>query len=120
MADGFFFLIELLVFLLSNKTGHMRSLNAFIILLLVTVVSSQAQTRTYGNFKIDNQQLIYQKVFLNDSITEEKLGDYLVSLPFVSDFDRSNGEIKFKIHDFIVDFKKFQFNEVTASTIIQS
>jgi hypothetical protein len=79
-----------------------------------------AQATTYGNFKIDNQKLIFQKVFFEDSITVDKLGDYLVSLPFVKDFDRSNNEIKFKVNEFVVDFKKFGFNEVTTAPIIQS
>jgi hypothetical protein len=89
-------------------------------LLLVICVAAFSQATSYGNFRIDNQQLIYQKVFLNDSITIDKLGDYLVKLPFVSDFDRSGDEIKFKVNDLTVDFKKFGFNEVTAAPIIQS
>jgi hypothetical protein len=79
-----------------------------------------AQTTTYGNFRIDNQQLVYQKVFLQDSITLDKLGNFFVALPFVTDFDRSNDEMKFRIDDFTVDFKKFGFNEVTTAPIIQS
>ena len=78
------------------------------------------QSTSYGNFRIDNQQLIYQKVFLNDSITAQKLGDYLGTLPFVSGVEQSNGEIKFKLNDLMVDFKKFGFNEVTTAPIIQS
>jgi hypothetical protein len=90
------------------------------LIVFLVSASSFAQVTTYGNFRIDNQQLVYQKVFLSDSITFEKLGDYIVKLPFVTDFDGSNGEMKFKINDFVVDFKKFGFNEVTAANIIQS
>ncbi len=89
-------------------------------LILISITNSFAQAKVYGNFKIDNQQLVYQKIFLQDSITFDKLGDYFVTLPFVSDFDRSNDLMRFKINDFVVDFKKFQFNEVTAAPIIQS
>lgn len=101
----------------------MRTLKVWLFLtVLIVIVSAETfcQTTSYGNFRIDNQQLIYQKVFLQDSVSFEKLGDYFVSLPFVKDFDRSNDEMKFKINDFTVDFKKFGFNEVTTAPIIQS
>src|SRR5688572_24939896 len=90
------------------------------LILMLISLNSFSQVTSYGNFRIDNQQLIYQKVFLMDSITVDKLGNYLVTLPFVKDFDRSHDEIKFKINDFVVDFKKFGLNEVTTATIIQS
>lgn len=93
-----------------------------ILLLVFTFVAVNAfgQSTSYGNFRIDNQQLVYQKVFLNDSISTEKLREYLKTLPFVSGIEESNGEIKFKLNDLTVDFKKFGFNEVTTAPIIQS
>jgi hypothetical protein len=96
----------------------MVRLSVFLFFLLS--VNAFGQVTTYGNFRIDNQQLVYQKVFLSDSVTFEKLADYFARLPFVSDFDRSQSEMKFKINDFTVDFKKFGLNEVTTAQIIQS
>jgi hypothetical protein len=103
--------------LTSAKTSAKIALSLFIILSSLT---GFCQALTYGNFRVDNQQLVYQKIFLHDSITSEKLGAYIASLPFISDLDRSDNEMKFRINDFTVDFKKFGFNEVTAAPIIQS
>ena len=81
---------------------------------------SLAQTESYGNFKVADQEIIYQKVFFNDSITLDKLGDYYKKLPYVSDLDMSNGEVKFKVNDLVVDYKKFQFAQVATPSIIQT
>ena len=92
---------------------------AFLCFTLASL-SAFAQVTSYGNFRIDNQQLVYQKIFLNDSSTVDKLADFFSAQPFVSNLERSDGEIKFRINDLTVDFKKFGFNEVTTATIIQS
>jgi hypothetical protein len=78
------------------------------------------QSTSYGNFKIIDQQLIFQKVFMEDSITFEKLGDYYTQLPYVADFDRSGDEMKFKIKDIVVDYKKFQISQVATPSFIQT
>jgi hypothetical protein len=90
--------------------------------LIITAFTSTAfsQAITYGNFKIQGQELIYQKVFFQDSITVDKLGDYYVKVPGVTNFDRSNDEIKFKVNDMAVDYLKFQFSQVSTAQIIQS
>ena len=97
---------------------HMKLIKTLV--FLVVTASAFGQVTTYGNFRIDNQQLVYQKIFLSDSITAEKLGSYLSTLPFVAEVKPSPGELKFKINDFVVDFKKFGFNEVTTAPIMQS
>jgi hypothetical protein len=82
--------------------------------------SAFSQTTSYVDFKLDNQEIIYQKVFPYDSVTVEKLGDFYVKLPYVSDFDRSSDRITFKINDVVVDYKKFQFSQVSTPSIIQT
>ena len=54
------------------------------LVFLVTFTFSDvlAQTTTYGNFKLEDQQLIYQKIFLQDSITLTKIGDYFSKQDF--------------------------------------
>lgn len=91
-----------------------------LLIFALASVNAFCQVTSYGNFRIDNQQLIYQKIFLNDSTSAEKLADYFSGLPFVSNLERSNDELKFKVNDLTVDFKKFGFNEVTTAMIIQS
>ncbi|HYF66685.1 MAG TPA: hypothetical protein VD884_01055 [Ohtaekwangia sp.] len=89
-------------------------------LLAVFPLRIIAQTQSYGSFKVDNQEIIYQKIFFQDSITLDKLGDYYVSLSYVSDLDMSNDEVKFKLNDIAVDYKKFQFAQVATPPIIQT
>lgn len=79
-----------------------------------------AQTQSYGSFKVDNQEIIYQKIFFQDSIMLDKLGNYYGALPYVSDLDMSNDEVKFRLNDITVDYKKFQFAQVATPSIIQT
>ena len=96
-------------------------MKAGIIVLFVLISNlTFGQAESYGNFKVVNQEIIYQKVFFNDSITLNKLGDFYVKLPYVSDLDMSNDEIKFKLNDLVVDYKKFQFAQVATPSIIQT
>lgn len=83
-------------------------------------INAMAQLVSYGNFKVADQEIIYQKVFFEESITLDKLGDYYVKLPYVADFDASNEEIKFKLNDLTVDYRKFQFAQVATPSIIQT
>jgi hypothetical protein len=91
----------------------------FFIFTLLSL-SSYGQTESYGSFKVTDQEIIYQKIFFQDSITLDKLGDFYAKQPNVSDLDMSNGEIKFKLNDLVVDFKKFQFAQVAVPSIIQT
>lgn len=43
------------------------------LLALVASVRAGAQTEAFGKFKIADQEIIYQKVFTQDSITTAKL-----------------------------------------------
>src|SRR5690606_316298 len=94
------------------------------IIVFITLVclslNLEAQPLAYGNFKVADQEIIYQKVSFHDGITLDKLGDYYVTLPYVTDFDASNEEIKFKVNDLVVDYKKFQFTQVATPSIIQT
>lgn len=79
-----------------------------------------AQVTSYGNFKVSNQELIYQKVFLQDSASLEKLAEYYTGLPIVSDVSVSAGELNFSFNDLAVDYKKFGFSQVSTPSIIQT
>lgn len=97
-----------------------KFLGATIAAVLITTSSALSQATTYGNFKIADQQLIYQKVFFQDSITSDKLGDFYVRLPVVKNLDRSFDELKFKLSELVVDYLKFQFSQVSTAQVIQS
>lgn len=92
-----------------------------IALLFLLAHFADAQTGTsYGNFKIDEQQLIYQKIFLEDSASAAKLGEYYKTLPYLANVQVSGDDVTFDVNDLVVDYKKFQFTQVGTPSIIQT
>lgn len=81
---------------------------------------TSAQATSYGNFKVADQEIIYQKIFAHDSVTTEKLEKYYAALPYVSGVINSGSELSFSINDVVVDYKKFQFSQVSVPAIIQT
>ena len=79
-----------------------------------------AQKLTYGSFKVADQEIIMQKVFAQDSITLAKLAEYYQSLPYVSNVSQSGDGLTFDFSDLVVDYKKFQFDQVAVPPIIQT
>jgi hypothetical protein len=93
----------------------------FLFLLVLIPCAIFAQTTTeYGNFKIQNTEIIYQKVFIQDSITNERLAKFLKSLPVASNVEITGDAVQADITDFVVDYKKFQFAQVAVPTLIQT
>ncbi|HTE29368.1 MAG TPA: hypothetical protein VK666_03280 [Chryseolinea sp.] len=88
-------------------------------LTLPMLALSQANT-AYGNFKLVEQEIIYQKIFLEDSASAAKLGEYYKTLAYLSNVQVSGDEITFDANDLIVDYKKFQFTQVGTPNIIQT
>jgi hypothetical protein len=92
-----------------------------LLLLLIPVVAfSYVQTLTYGNFKLGDQEIIYQAVFKQDSITATKLEEYYKALPYVANLKTSSEGIQFEVNDLTVDYKKFQFKQMDTPPIIQT
>jgi hypothetical protein len=79
-----------------------------------------AQATTYGDFKIVNTEIIYQKVFEQDSTTLEKLESFLKGAADVSNVERSGASITASLADLSVDYKKFSFAQVGTPPIIQT
>lgn len=79
-----------------------------------------SQATEYGSFKIVNTEIIYQKVFNQDSITSEKLGEFLKAVPNVSNVEISDKGVQADLSDLVVDYKKFQFTQVATPPIIQT
>lgn len=96
-----------------------RLLVIFIVLALPVVVQAQAAT-AYGNFKLADQEIFYQKVFLQDSITPAKLAEYYKTLPYIANVNVAGDEVTFEVNDITVDYKKFQFTQVATPSIIQT
>lgn len=90
------------------------------ILFILVGVTLYAQPVTYGNFKLADQEIMYQKIVALDSITTQKLEAYYKTLPYVSNLSVSNGNVRFDVNDLTVDYKKFQFTQVGTPSIIQT
>ena len=104
---------------LQHRTPHtMKALFCFTLLALGIAVN--AQPTSYGSFKVADQEIIYQKVFTQDSITLEKLATYYKTLPYLSNVTVSGDAVSFDLNDLVVDYKKFQFSQVATPPIIQT
>lgn len=88
-------------------------------LILITHVL-HGQSTTYGNFKVSEQEIIYQRIVPLDSITPEKLEAYYKTLPYVSNLKLKDNGVEFEVNDIIIDYKKFQFTQVGTPSIIQT
>ncbi|AYB33828.1 hypothetical protein [Chryseolinea soli] len=97
----------------------MKTLLSLILVACSIVVFAQGNT-TYGNFKLADQEILYQKVFAQDSITVAKLTEFYKAQPFAANLQATGDEITFDMNDIIVDYKKFQFTQVATPSIIQT
>ena len=73
----------------------MKLLTVFF-LLTTTVVYGQ-QT-SFGNFKVMEQEIIYQKIVPLDTITAAKLEAYYKSLPYVSNLKLNENSVEFEVN----------------------
>lgn len=89
-------------------------------LLVVVPCFLQAQTIQYGSFKIMDAEVVYQKVFNQDSITVNKLVEFLKSLPTVSNVQAGDGTVTADLVYLTVDFKKFKVPQASVPAIIQT
>jgi hypothetical protein len=95
----------------------MKALTVFFILITTFV---EAQPTGFGNFKVTEQEIIYQKVVPLDGITISKLEEFYKTLPYISNITSGDGKLQFDITDITVDYKKFQFTQVATPSIIQT
>lgn len=92
----------------------------FLLVVLAAAHTSWAQTTSYGNFKLVDQEIIYQKVFEQDSITLAKLETYYKTVPYVTNVALKGDAVEFLVNELTVDYKKFQFSQVATPPIIQT
>ena len=90
-------------------------------LVLVAVANlAFAQAVSYGDFKTSEQEIIYQKVFNNDSISVAKLEEFYKKQPFVSNLQTKGDGVEFDMNDIAVDYKKFQYTQVNTNIAMQT
>jgi hypothetical protein len=97
-------------------------MNSRILFLLIAQLPclAFAQNTSYGNFKTSEQEIIYQKVISNDSITLSKLEAYYKGLPYVTNVEATSSGLQFTMNDITVDYKKFEFVQVNTHILIQT
>ncbi len=97
-------------------------MNKKILTLLLTLLTHavSAQTVSFGNFKVAEQEIIYQKIFELDSITSSKLEEYYKTLPYISNIELKSDVIQFELTDINVDYKKFQYSQVNTNIVMQT
>ncbi len=93
---------------------------SIIFLLSLLSLTSAAQTTAYDDFKLEEQQIIFQKVIEMEGVNYQKLNDYYSSLPYVSNIEVKTNDINFMVKDIEVDYLKFQFSQVNTPLIMQS
>lgn len=96
----------------------MKTILAFV--LALTTHHAVAQGVSYGNFKLAEQEIIYQKVYTLDSVTVAKLEEYYKTLPYISNLEIKGDGLQFDMNDVTVDYKKFQFTQVNTPPILQT
>lgn len=97
----------------------MKTILSFLFLVASMLAVAQGNT-SYGNFKLVDQEIIYQRIFLQDSATAGKLSEYYKTLPYLSNVQQNGDEITFDMNDLTIDYKKFQFTQVGTPSIIQT
>lgn len=92
----------------------------FIAVVIIANTAYAQNATSYGNFKLVDQEIVYQKVFEEDSITPAKLEAYYKTLPYVANITVKGDGVEFDVNDLTVDYKKFQFSQVATPAIIQT
>jgi len=90
------------------------------VFFLVATTVLYGQPTSYGNFKVIEQEIIYQKIVPLDTITASRLEAYYKTLSYVSNVKLSENSVEFDVNDLVVDYKKFQFTQVGTPSIIQT
>jgi len=94
--------------------------NFFCASLLLLPVVLQAQITQYGSFKIYDGEVIYQKVFNEDSISVEKMVKFLKTVPTIGNIQTNDGTVTADLLFMTIDFKKLKVASATAARIMQN
>ncbi|MEQ8363416.1 MAG: hypothetical protein RH948_11145 [Cyclobacteriaceae bacterium] len=79
-----------------------------------------SQVTEYEDFKLQDQEIIYQSVFQDESVTYAKLEEQYKKNKQFSSIKISASEITFNVNDLTVDYLKFQFSQVQTPLILQT
>ena len=88
--------------------------------LLLLSTFGFSQTTEYEDFKLQDQEIIYQAVFQDESVTYAKLEERYKKNKQFSSIKVSANEMTFNVKDLTVDYLKFQFSQVQTPLILQT
>lgn len=91
-----------------------------VVVLQALVCTAFAQTTTYEDFKLADQEIIYQQVFQSEGVTYAKLEEFYKKSKNFSNIKISANEMTFNVSDLTVDYLKFQFSQVETPLILQT
>jgi len=94
--------------------------NLFYLFLLLIPCTLQAQITQFGSFKILESEVIYQKVFNQDSVTVDKMVEFLKTVPTISNIQAGDGTVTADLTFLTVDYKKFKVPQGSVPAIIQT
>ncbi len=95
-------------------------LNLIGVFLQMVVINALAQTTNYEDFKLVDQEIIYQAVFQSEDIAYAKLEEFYKKSENFSNLKILANEMTFDVKDLTVDYLKFQFSQVETPLILQT
>jgi hypothetical protein len=93
---------------------------SFYLLLLLIPYALEAQITQFGSFKIYESEVMYQKVFNQDSLTVEKMVAFLKTIPTIANIQAGDGTVTADLVLLKVDYKKFKVAQSDVPLIIQT
>ncbi len=88
--------------------------------LAICGVPAIAQPSSYENFKLVDQEIVYQAIFEKEGISYVELEKYYTKNKHISGIKITANEMTFDVNDLTVDYLKFQFSQVQTPLILQT
>ncbi len=92
-----------------------------VLIFLIQVANTVfAQPVSYLDFKVAEQEIIFQKVYTMDSISVGKLEEFYKKQSYISNLEVKADGLQFDMNDINVDYKKFQYSQVNTNIVMQT
>ncbi len=89
-------------------------------LLALLCVTGLSQPTSYEDFKLVDQEIIYQAVFQREDVNYALLEEFYKKNKHLSDIQIRANELTMQARDLPVDYLKFQFTQVETPLILQT
>ncbi|GAB1445909.1 MAG: hypothetical protein KF860_00060 [Cyclobacteriaceae bacterium] len=97
----------------------MKSIFLIFLLSAISIVGF-SQAIEYEDFKLQDQEIVYQAIFQNEKVTYAMLEEQYKKNKLFSTIKVTANEITFNVNDLTVDYLKFQFSQVQTPLILQT